>query len=57
MVDGKLNLKNVGGSDAHYLSDIPSCATVFERKIGNVKELITEFKGGRFRAIDLRLTN
>jgi hypothetical protein len=57
MVDGRLNLKNVGGSDAHSLSDIPSCATVFERKIGNVKELITELKEGRFRAIDLRLTN
>lgn len=54
---GKLNLKNVGGSDAHSLSDIPSCATVFERKIGAVQELITELKGGRFRAIDLRLTN
>jgi predicted metal-dependent phosphoesterase TrpH len=51
---GKLNLKNVGGSDAHSLSDIPSCATVFEREIRNVNELISELKGGRFRAIDLR---
>lgn len=51
---GKLNLRNVGGSDAHSLSDIPSCATVFERRISNIRELITELKGGRFRAIDLR---
>ena len=50
----RLNLKGVGGSDAHSISDIPSCATLFERKIGNVEELITELKAGRFRAVDLR---
>ena len=50
----RLNLKGVGGSDAHSLSDIPSYATLFERKISNVGELITELKAGRFRAVDLR---
>ena len=50
----QLNLKGTGGSDAHSLSDIPSCATLFERKISNVEELIAELKTGRFRAIDLR---
>jgi predicted metal-dependent phosphoesterase TrpH len=50
----RIKLKNVGGSDAHSLSDVPSCATVFERRISNVRELITELRGGRFRAIDLR---
>ena len=51
----RLNLKGIGGSDAHSLSDIPSYATLFERKISNVQELITELKAGRFRAVDLRL--
>ena len=50
----RLNLKGVGGSDAHASLDIPSCATHFERKISNVEELITELKAGRFRAVDLR---
>lgn len=50
----RLNLKGIGGSDAHSISDIPSCATLFERKVGNVEELITELRAGRFRAIDLR---
>ena len=49
----RLNLKGVGGSDAHSKADIPSCATLFERKISNVEELITELKAGRFRAVDL----
>lgn len=50
----RLNLKGVGGSDAHAISDIPSCATLFERKISNVEELITELKAGRFKAVNLR---
>ncbi len=50
----RLNLKGVGSSDAHSISDIPSCATLFKRKISNVEELITELKASRFKAIDLR---
>jgi len=50
----RLDLKGSGGSDAHQLSDIPTCATYFERKISNIKELITELKAGRFRPVDLR---
>ena len=50
----RLNLRGIGGSDAHQVSDIPSCATFFERKISNLQELITELKAGRFRAVDLR---
>jgi len=50
----RLNLKGVGGSDAHSISDIPSCATLFERKVSNVEELIAELQAGRFRAVDLR---
>jgi len=54
LLSQRLKLKATGGSDAHQLSDIPSCATVFERDIANVQELITELKAGRFRPIDLR---
>jgi predicted metal-dependent phosphoesterase TrpH len=50
----RLNLKGIGGSDAHVAADIPSSATLFERKIGSVAELIAEIKAGRFQPIDLR---
>ena len=50
----RLGLKGIGGSDAHSLADLPSYATLFERKISNVKELIAEIKAGRFRAVDRR---
>ena len=50
----RLNLKGVGGSDAHQITDIPSYATCFERKIRNVEELIGELKAGRFKAVDMR---
>lgn len=50
----KMKLPGTGGSDAHTLLDIASCATVFEKKINNLRELIHELKAGRFRAIRLR---
>ncbi|MFC1978141.1 PHP domain-containing protein [Chloroflexota bacterium] len=50
----RLNLNGIGGSDAHSTSNIPSYATLFERKIANVEELIAELKAGRFRAVDIR---
>jgi predicted metal-dependent phosphoesterase TrpH len=50
----RLNLKTVAGSDAHSPSDIPTCATLFERKIRNLQELINELKKGLCKTIDLR---
>ncbi|UCG83606.1 MAG: PHP domain-containing protein [Dehalococcoidia bacterium] len=50
----RLNLRGVGGSDAHAPSEIPTFATEFEREIESVEELIAELKAGRFRAVDLR---
>lgn len=47
-------LPGVGGSDAHFLRDIGSCATTFERPIANERELVAELKAGRFRPTDLR---
>lgn len=49
----RLNLRGTGGSDTHSAAEIPSCATLFERKISNLAELITEIKAGRFKPIDL----
>jgi len=50
----RLNLRGVGGSDAHALNEIPTFATEFERDIGSIEELIAELRAGRFRAVDLR---
>jgi hypothetical protein len=50
----RLNLRGVGGSDAHSPQDVPSFATEFEREVRSMEELITELKAGRFRAVDLR---
>ena len=50
----RLGLKGVWGSDAHSQSDIPSCATLFERKVTNINELVTELRTGRCKAVDLR---
>ena len=47
-------LRAVGGSDAHEISDIPSGATLFERRISTVAELVAELKAGRFTPVDLR---
>jgi len=54
LLSQRLHFKGTGGSDAHQLRDIPSCATSFERDISNVQELITELKAGRFQPVDLR---
>jgi len=53
-VGRRLNLRGVGGSDAHSSQDVPSFATEFERQVRSMEELIAELKAGRFRAVDLR---
>ncbi len=52
-ISRELNLRGVASSDAHELSDIGSYATFFQRRIGNVQDLITELKAGRFRTQSL----
>lgn len=49
-----LHLPGTGGGDAHNPNHVGRCATRFERKIGNVGDLIAELKAGRFQAVDLR---
>lgn len=45
-----LNLRGVGGSDAHSLHTIGRCVTVFERRISSEEEFIAELRAGRFKA-------
>jgi len=47
---GKLNLKGVGGSDAHAQHTIGRCVTVFQNQISSEQDFINEIKAGRFRA-------
>ena len=53
-ISERLGLRATGGSDAHQISDIPTSATVFERDVRNLEDLIRELKAGRFRPADLR---
>jgi predicted metal-dependent phosphoesterase TrpH len=50
----KLGWQGTGGSDAHGLEDVPTCATKFEQKIRNLEELIQELKAGRYQPVELR---
>jgi len=47
---GKLNLKGVGGSDAHAQHTIGRCVTVFQSQISSDQDLVQELKAGRFKA-------
>lgn len=48
-----LRLPGTGGSDTHYLRQMGTAATLFERRISSLDDLIEELKAGRMRAIDL----
>jgi predicted metal-dependent phosphoesterase TrpH len=47
----QLKLRGIGGSDAHEAADVGHAATYFEREIADIRDLITELKAGRFRAL------
>jgi predicted metal-dependent phosphoesterase TrpH len=47
----RLKLRGIGGSDAHEAADVGHAATYFEREIADIRDLITELKAGRFRAL------
>ena len=46
----RLEIKMTGGSDAHRVEQIGTAATLFERKITGLDDLIQELKVGRFKA-------
>lgn len=41
-------LRGIGGSDAHYTNWFLKCATVFERRVETIAELVQELLVGRF---------
>ena len=47
-----LCLPGTGGSDTHYLHQMGTAATLFERRIASLEELVAELKAGRMRAVD-----
>ncbi len=46
----------IGGSDAHFVSDLCSCLTEFENDFSSWEELVSELKTGRFKPIRLKDT-
>ena len=48
-----LRLPGTGGSDTHYLRQMGTAATLFERRIASLDELVAELKAGRMRAVNL----
>lgn len=46
----RLNLRQVGGSDAHSTRNIGRCVNIFEDKIEGQEDLIKALKTGRFEA-------
>ena len=49
----RLNIPGIAASDAHDIKDIGRCATLFERRVSSLEELITELKAGRFAPVNL----
>jgi predicted metal-dependent phosphoesterase TrpH len=47
----RLKLRGIAGSDAHEAADVGHAATYFEHEINDIRDLITELKAGRFRAL------
>ncbi len=46
----KLNLKLIGGSDAHVIGDVGKCVTEFPKYIETMADLIEQLKAGAFQA-------
>jgi predicted metal-dependent phosphoesterase TrpH len=46
-------LRGIGGSDAHYVNWFLKCATMFERQVETMPELVEELCAGRFTPIQL----
>lgn len=46
----RLNLKMIGGSDAHTEGQLGRCITEFDQKINSMAELVTALKNGHFTA-------
>ena len=51
-----LRLPGTGGSDTHDLRQMGTAATLFERRISSLDDLVEELKAGRMHAVDLTVT-
>jgi predicted metal-dependent phosphoesterase TrpH len=49
-------LKRVGGSDAHYVSSIGRCLTVFHQPLRRIEELVEQLAHGRYYPIRIEDT-
>ena len=49
----QLALPGTGGSDTHYLHQMGTAATLFQRRISSLDDLVAELKAGRMRPVDL----
>ena len=49
----QLEMRTVGGSDAHRLHTLGSAATEFHRRVDSVETLVQEIKAGRFHHLAL----
>jgi len=49
----RLGLPSVAATDSHERKDVGRCATEFSRPIGDVADLISELKAGRFAPVNL----
>ena len=47
----------IGGSDAHSLSAIGKCATLFENAVRTEEEMVSEMRAGRVSAVWLAPTS
>ena len=48
----KLKISGTGGSDAHSAYGVGCCVTEFHEEVNSEKDLISELKAGRFKALD-----
>jgi predicted metal-dependent phosphoesterase TrpH len=51
---GRYGYHGVGGSDAHMVSFVGTCATEFEEAIQDERDLVRALTAGRYRAVDYR---
>ena len=47
-------LPGIGGSDAHSVREVGTCATEFQNTVRSTEDLLRELRAGRYRAVSLR---
>jgi predicted metal-dependent phosphoesterase TrpH len=50
----RMGMPGTAGTDSHSIEDVGKCATYFERRIDDERDLIRELQTGHFYAVDLR---